>query len=370
MNKRDYYEILGVSKNASSQEIKKAYRKLAIKYHPDKNPGNSAAEEKFKEAAEAYSVLSDDTKRQKYDQFGHQGIGGSGGFGGFGNMDMDDILKGFGFGDIFGGGFGSNRGRGERRVKGSNLRIKISLGLKDICEGVTKKIKVKKLIQADGVSYSTCPQCNGTGQISRMTNAFGIQMQTNTTCPRCKGIGKIITSKPSFSDENGMILKEDTTEIEIPAGVSEGMQLKIQGEGNEGPFDGINGDLIVLIEEKKHEELSRDGINIHYELYINISEAILGCKKQIPTINGRVQISIPKGVDNGKILRLQSKGIPDINYPNNKGDLLIHINVWTPKNVNSDQKKFFEQNIDSKEFTPKIDRNQQSFFEKIKDMFN
>ena len=178
MDKRDYYEILGVSKNASSQEIKKAYRKLAIKYHPDKNPGNTTAEEKFKEAAEAYSVLSDDTKRQKYDQFGHQGIGGSGGFGGFGNMDMDDILKGFGFGDIFGGGFGSNRGTGERRVKGSNLRIKISLGLKDICEGVTKKIKVKKLIQADGVSYSTCPQCNGSGQISRMTNAFGIQMQT------------------------------------------------------------------------------------------------------------------------------------------------------------------------------------------------
>ena len=369
MNKQDYYELLGVSKNATNQEIKKAYRKLAIKYHPDKNPGDKKAEEKFKEAAEAYSVLSDPEKKQKYDQFGHQGLGG-GGFGGFGNMDMEDILKGFGFGDIFGGGFGGRSTRGERRIKGSNLRIRLKLNIEEICEGITKKIKVKKLIQADDITYSTCSTCNGGGQVTRMTSTFGIQMQTNSTCPNCKGSGKTINSKPSFSDENGMILKEVTTEIEIPAGISEGMQLKIQGEGNEGPFDGIDGDLLVLIEEEKHEQLIRDGINIHYELYINISEAVLGCKKEIPTVNGRVQISIPSGVENGKILRLQSKGIPDINYPQNKGDLLIHVNVWTPKKINSEQKMFFEKNINSEEFAPKIDKNQQSFFEKIKDMFN
>jgi len=368
MDKKDYYEILGISKNANSQEIKKAYRKLAVKYHPDKNPDDKQAEEKFKEAAEAYSVLSNSEKRQKYDQFGHQGLGGTSG--GFGNMDMEDILKGFGFGDIFGGGFAGGSRRRERSIKGSNLRIKLSLNLEEITEGVTKKIKVKKLIQADNVTYSTCSTCNGRGQIARVTNTFGIQMQTNSTCHDCKGIGKKVNSKPSFSDHNGMILKEVTTEIEIPPGISEGMQLKIQGEGNAGPFDGIDGDLIVLIEEKKHSELIRDGINIHHELYINISEAILGCKKEIPTINSRVQISIPSGIDNGKILRLQSKGIPDINYPQNKGDLLIHVNVWTPKKINTEQKEFFKQNLHSKEFIPKIDKNQQSFFEKVKDMFN
>jgi len=368
MEKKDYYDILGVQKNSSSQEIKKAYRKLAIKYHPDKNPNDTQAEEKFKEAAEAYSILSDSEKRQKYDQFGHQGPGGAG-FGGFGNMDMEDILQGFGFGDIFGGGFRSGGRRTERKIKGSNLRIKLSLNLEEICGGITKKIKVKKLIQADDVTYSTCTTCNGRGQVSRINNAFGIQMQTNSTCSRCNGTGKTINSKPSFSNEHGMVMKEVTTEIEIPPGISEGMQLKMQGEGNAGPFDGINGDLLILIEEKKHKELIRDGINLHYELYINIPEAILGCKKEIPTINGKVQISIHSGIDNGKVLRLKSKGIPDINYPQNKGDLLIHVNVWIPKKINSEQKIFFKENINSKEFIPKIDKNQQSFFEKIKDMF-
>ena len=278
MNKQDYYETLGVSKNATTQEIKKAYRKLAIKYHPDKNSGDKDAEDKFKEAAEAYSVLSDSQKRQKYDQFGHQGLGNSG-FGGFGNMDMEDILKGFGFGDIFGGG----RRRGERLIKGSNLRIRLKLNLEEICEGITKTIKVKKLVQADDVTYSTCSFCHGTGQVTRMTSTFGIQMQTNSTCNNCKGSGKKINNKPSFSDENGMVMKEVTTEIEIPPGISEGMQLKIQGEGNEGPFNGVDGDLLVLIEEEKSENLIRDGINIHHELYINISEAILGCNQTLPS---------------------------------------------------------------------------------------
>jgi len=369
MNKRDYYEVLGLQKNASSQEIKKAYRKLAIKYHPDKNPENKEAEEKFKEAAEAYSVLSNSEKRSRYDQFGHQGVGSNSGFGG--GMNMEDIFDSFG--DIFGGfsGFG-NRGSSRNRVlRGSNLRIRIKLSLSEICEGTTKKIKVKKLVQANNISFSNCEMCNGTGQVIRVTNTILGQMQTSSTCPKCSGKGKIITKKPIEADENGMIKKDTLTEIEIPAGVSEGMQLKIPNEGNEAPFEGVNGDLLVLIEEEKHEDLIRDGINIHYDLYINISEAILGTKKQIPTIEGKVEINIPSGIQNGKILRLQSKGIPDINeYSRERGDLLVHVNVWTPKKVNEQQKKFFEENENAEEFIPKIDRSEKSFFEKIKEMFN
>ena len=369
MNKRDYYEILGLQKNASAQEIKKAYRKLAVKYHPDKNPDNKDAEEKFKEAAEAYSVLSNDEKRNRYDQFGHQGVGAGGGFGG--GMNMDDIFDSFG--DIFGGFSGfSGRSSGRNRVlKGSNLRIRIKLDLKDICEGTVKKIKVKKLVQSDGVSFSTCSTCNGSGQVTRVTNTILGQMQTSSTCPQCSGKGKIITKKPLESDENGMIQKETLTEIDIPAGVSEGMQLKIPNEGNEAPFGGVNGDLLVVIEEIKHDKLIRDGINIHHDLYINISEAVLGTKKEIPTIEGKVQINIPSGIQNGKILRLQSKGVPNINeYSRNRGDLLVHVNVWTPKKVNSKQKIFFEENINSDEFKPKVDKSEKSFFEKIKEMFN
>ena len=369
MNKRDYYEILGLQKNASDQEIKKAYRKLAIKYHPDKNPDDKEAEEKFKEAAEAYSVLSNDEKRRRYDQFGHQGIGGNSGFGG--GMNMEDIFDSFG--DIFGGfsGFGGRSTSRNRVLKGSNLRIRLKLNLKEICEGTTKKIKVKKLVQSKNVSFENCDMCNGSGQITRVTNTILGQMQTSSVCPKCSGKGKIITKKPIDSDENGMIRKESLEEIEIPAGVSEGMQLKIPSAGNEAPFEGVNGDLLVLIEEKKHEDLIRDGINIHYNLYINISEAVLGTKKQIPTIEGKVEINIPSGIQNGKILRLQSKGVPDINeYSRDRGDLLVHINVWTPKNINSNQRKFFKEHITAEEFEPKVDKSEKSFFEKIKEMFN
>lgn len=369
MNKRDYYEILGLQQNASEKDIKKAYRKLAIKYHPDKNPDNKDAEEKFKEAAEAYSVLSNPEKRSRYDQFGHQGVSGNSGFGG--GMNMEDIFDSFG--DIFGGFSGfSNRSSSRNRVlRGSNLRIRIKLKLNEVCEGTTKKIKVKKLVLAKNISFTTCDTCNGSGQVTRVTNTILGQMQTSSTCPKCSGKGKIITKKPIEADENGMIRKEIVSEIEIPAGVSEGMQLKIPNEGNEAPFGGINGDLLVLIEEEKHKELIRDGINIHYDLYINISEAILGTKKQIPTIEGTVEINIPSGIQSGKILRLQSKGIPDINeYSRERGDLLVHVNVWTPKKINVNQKKFFEENRNSQEFTPKIDESEKSFFEKIKEMFN
>lgn len=369
MNKRDYYDILGLQKNASEQEIKKAYRKLAIKYHPDKNPDNKDAEEKFKEAAEAYSVLSNPEKRNRYDQFGHQGLGGNSGFGG--GMNMEDIFDSFG--DIFGGfsGFGNRNSNRNRILRGSNLRIRIKLKLNEVCEGTTKKIKVKKLVLAKNISFTTCETCNGTGQITRITNTILGQMQTSSTCPNCSGKGKIITKKPAEADENGMIRQETLTEIEIPAGVSEGMQLKIPNEGNEAPFGGINGDLLVLIEEERHQDLIRDGVNIHYDLYINISEAILGTKKQIPTIEGKVEINIPSGIQNGKILRLQSKGIPDINeYSRERGDLLVHINVWTPKNINENQKKFFEDNKNAKEFTPQVDKSEKSFFEKIKEMFS
>ncbi len=369
MNKRDYYEILGLEKNASSQDIKKAYRKLAIKFHPDKNPGNKEAEEKFKEAAEAYSILSNSEKRSRYDQFGHQGISGNSGFGG--GMNMEDIFESFG--DIFGGfgGFGGRSSSRSRILRGSNLRIRIKLNLQEISEGTTKKIKVKKLIQAKDIEFSNCNACNGLGQVTRITNTILGQMQTSSTCPQCSGKGKIITKKPIEADENGMIRKETFTEIEIPPGVSEGMQLKIPNEGNEAPFEGVNGDLLVLIEEQKHEELIRDGVNIHYNLYINISEAILGTKKQIPTIEGKVEINIPSGIQNGKILRLQSKGIPNISeYSREKGDLLVHVNVWTPKKVNPKQKKFFEENKNCEEFIPKIDKSEKSFFEKIKEMFN
>ena len=369
MNKRDYYEILGLQTGASPQEIKKAYRKLAVKYHPDKNPGNKEAEEKFKEAAEAYSVLSNPEKRSRYDQFGHQGMSGNSGFGG--GMNMEDIFDSFG--DIFGGfsGFGGRSSRGNRILRGSNLRIRIKLSLNEVCKGTTKKIKVKKLVQAENISFSNCERCNGTGQETRITKTILGAMQTSSICPKCSGNGKMITKKPMEADQNGMIKQEVLEEIEIPAGVSEGMQLKIPNGGNEAPFEGVNGDLLILIAEEKDEELIRDGRNIHYNLYINISEAILGTKKQIPTVEGKVEINIPPGIQNGKILRLQSKGIPDINqYSRDRGDLLIHVNVWTPKKVNGEQKKFFEKNKNSKEFTPVIDKSEKSFFEKIKEMFD
>jgi len=371
MAKRDYYEVLGVSKNTDAKEIKKAYRKLALKYHPDKNPGDKAAEEKFKEAAEAYEVLSNPEKKQRYDQFGHAGMSGAGGFGG-GGMNMDDIFSQFG--DIFGGSHpfesffgGGSRGR-QRVVKGTNLRIRITLTLKEIAEGVEKKIKVNRLINADGINYKTCPHCNGTGEITRVSNTILGQMQTSSPCPHCNGTGKIIDSKPAGTDANGMLKKEETVKITIPAGVEDGMQLKVGGKGNAAPFDGINGDLIVLINIKEDENLIRDGQNLHYEHYISFADAALGTSVEIPTVNGKAKIKLESGTQSGKILRLKGKGLPSVNGYG-KGDLLVHINVWTPKTLNKEQRLFFEKMQGDTNFTPHPEKTDKSFFEKVKDMF-
>jgi len=328
--KKDFYEILGISKNATPEEIKKAYRKKAIEFHPDKNPGNKEAEEKFKEAAEAYEVLSDANKKAKYDQYGHQAFDG-GGFGGGQHMNMDDIFSQFG--DIFGGAFGGGGfsgfggGGGQRRVKGSNLRIKVKLTLEEIANGVEKKVKVKRKVQAKGVTYRTCPTCNGSGQIMKVANTILGRMQTATTCHTCSGSGQILDQKPAGADAQGMLLEDDTVSIKIPAGVVDGMQLKVANKGNEAPgSNSIPGDLIVAIEEIEHEFLKREGENLHYDLYISVAEAALGASKDIETVSGKVRIKLEEGIQSGKILRLKGKGIPSLNSYGN-GDLLVHVNV-------------------------------------------
>ncbi len=375
MTKRDYYEILGVDKSASAAEIKKAYRKLALKYHPDKNPDDKDAEAKFKEAAEAYEVLSNADKKSRYDQFGHQAFEGAGGFGG-GGMNMDDIFSQFG--DIFGGAFGGGGfsgfgggfgGGGQRRVKGSNLRIRVKLSLEEIANGVEKKVKVRRKVQAPGTTYKTCSTCNGSGQVTRVTNTILGRMQTATTCNTCGGAGQTIDKKPNDADAQGMIVKEETVSIKIPAGVVDGMQLKVNGKGNEAPGNGISGDLLVAIEEETHETLQREGDNLHYDLYVSLPDAVLGTSKEIDTVTGKVRIKIEAGVQSGKILRLRGKGIPSINGYG-KGDLLVHVNVWTPKTLNKQQKEFFESMREDDHFTPKPESSDKSFFEKVKDMFS
>jgi molecular chaperone DnaJ len=370
--KEDFYDILGISKGASAAEIKKGYRKKAIEYHPDKNPGDATAEEKFKKAAEAYEVLSDANKKARYDQYGHQAFESGGGFGG-GGMNMDDIFSQFG--DIFGGGGGfsgfSGFGGGgrSRTVKGSNLRVRLKLSLEEIANGVEKKIKVKRKKVAAGTTYKTCPTCNGQGQVTRIQNTILGRMQTSATCSTCGGAGQSIDKKPDNADANGMLTTEETVSIKIPAGVVDGMQLKVSGKGNDAPGNGIAGDLLVAIEEKPHDSLQREGDNLHYDLYINFSEAALGTSKEIDTVTGKVRIKIDSGVQSGKILRLRSKGIPSINGYGN-GDLLVHINVWTPKELSKEQKEFFEKMMTDENFTPKPEKEDKSFFEKVKDMFS
>ncbi|MFN5773271.1 molecular chaperone DnaJ [Flavobacterium sp.] len=372
MSKKDFYEILGVGKNASAEEIKKAYRKKAIEFHPDKNPGNKEAEENFKLAAEAYEVLSDPDKKARYDQYGHAAFDGAGGFGGGHHMNMDDIFSQFGdifgsaFGGSFGGGFG---GGGSRRMKGSNLRIKVKLTLEEVVNGVDKKVKVKRKIQAPGVRYKTCPTCNGAGQVLKVTNTILGRMQTATTCHLCGVSGKTIESKPNNADAFGMIMEEETVSIKIPAGVADGMQLKVSGKGNDAPGNGIPGDLIVVIEETEHEWLKRDGENLHYDLYISFAEAALGVSKELETVGGKVRIKLEEGIQSGKILRLKGKGIPSLNSYGN-GDLLVHVNVWTPKTLSKEQRQFFEKALTDENFIPHPEKSEKSFFEKVKDMFS
>jgi len=378
MAKQDFYDILGISKSASQAEIKKGYRKMAIKYHPDKNPDDKTAEENFKKAAEAYEILSDENKKARYDQYGHQAFdgpqGGGGGFGG-GGMDMDDIFSQFG--DIFGGGggggfggFGGGGGQRQARVKGSNMRIRVKLTLEEIAKGVEKKVKVRRKVQADGVRYKTCTTCNGSGQQMRVTNTILGRMQTATTCGTCSGAGEIISSKPNEADAQGLIVKEETVPINIPAGVTEGVQLKVSGKGNDAPGkNSISGDLLVLIEEVPHETLKREGTNIHYDLYINYSEAVLGTSKEVDTVTNKVKIKIDAGTQSGKILRLKGKGLPSIERYGT-GDFLIHINVWTPQELNKEQKQFFEKMTDDENFSPNPNTSDKSFFEKVKDMFS
>lgn len=369
--KEDYYEILGLGKNATAAEIKKAYRKKAIEFHPDKNPGDTKAEEMFKKAAEAYEILSDPNKKAKYDQYGHAAFEG-GGFGG-GGMNMDDIFSQFG--DIFGGGFGGFSGfggfggGGQRRAKGSNLRIRVKLTLEEVANGVEKKVKVRRKIQASGVTYKTCTTCDGRGQVAKITNTILGRMQTATTCSSCGGSGQILDKRPSDADAQGLKIQEETVSIKIPGGVEEGMQLKVSGKGNQAPGNGIAGDLLVAIETIDHATLKREGDNLHYDLYISISEAVLGTSKEVDTVNGKVRIKLESGIQSGKILRLRGKGISSINGYGS-GDLLVHVNVWTPKELNKEQREFFEKMQKNDNFEPKPEKSDKSFFEKVKDMFS
>ncbi len=370
--KQDYYEVLGVNKGASASEIKKAYRKKAVEFHPDKNPGDAKAEESFKKAAEAYEVLSNADKKARYDQFGHAAFEGGGGFGG-GGMNMDDIFSQFGdiFGSAFGGGgFGGfGGGRGQRRVKGSNLRIHVKLSLDEIANGVEKKVKVRRKVQAEGVSYKTCGTCNGQGQVAKVTNTILGRMQTATTCTTCGGSGQMIDKRPSDADGQGLKVKEETVAINIPAGVEDGMQLKVPNKGNAAPGNGVPGDLLVAIETIPHDTLKREGDNLHYDLYISISEAVLGTSKEIDSVGGKVRIKLESGIQSGKILRLRGKGISSLNGYGS-GDLLVHVNVWTPKELNKEQKEFFQKMQNNENFEPKPEKSDKSFFEKVKDMFS
>ncbi|WP_194776104.1 molecular chaperone DnaJ [Pararhodonellum marinum] len=368
MAKRDYYEVLGVSKSAQQEEIKKAYRKMAIKYHPDKNPGNPEAEDKFKEAAEAYEVLSNPEKRQRYDQFGHQGLGGNGGFSG-GGMNMEDIFSQFG--DIFGGGFdgffgGGSRG-GRRTKKGTNLRVKLKMNLQEVANGVEKKIKVKRHVVAPGVSFKTCTTCNGAGQVRKVVNTMLGQMVSASTCPACGGSGQMVDKKPADADPQGLIVREEILSINIPGGVADGMQLSMSGKGNETP-GGIPGDLLIVIEEVQDDILQRDGNNVVYDLYVNFVDAALGAQIEVPTIESKVKIKLEPGTQSGKILRLKGKGIKDINGYN-RGDQLIHVNVWTPKQLSKEERITLEKLRDSANFNPDPGSGEKSFFDKMKEFF-
>jgi molecular chaperone DnaJ len=388
MAKRDYYDVLGVSRNADQEEIRKAYRKLALQYHPDRNPDNKDAEEKFKEAAEAYEVLSDPEKRENYNRFGHAGVDSARGYSG-GGMTMEDILRQFG--DIFGSGgggdpfstfFDMNDGRRSggartRGQRGTNLRIKVALTLEEIATGVIKKIKVKKQITCDvcdgsgakdSNAVSTCGTCRGAGYVRQVRSTFMGQMQTTVTCPTCNGSGTTVTANCSKCKGDGVIYGEETIDLDIPAGVEEGMQLSWRGKGNAGLKGGPPGDLLITIEEKPHDYLQRDGMNLVHDLYINFADAALGVSTEVPTIDGKVKIKIPPGTQSGKIFRLKDKGLPAV-QAYGRGDQLIHVNVWTPKKVTEEERQLLEKLRNMPNFQPQPIKGEKGFFAKMKDYF-
>lgn len=386
MAKRDYYEVLGVNRNATQEDLKKAYRKLALQYHPDRNPGDKNAEEKFKEAAEAYSVLSNPEKKARYDQFGHAGVDGAGGFSDAGGMNMDDIFSQFGdiIGDFFGGrggfshfgGFGGG-GHQRRVAKGSNLRIKIPLTLEEIDKGVEKKVKVQKYVTcktcggtgARNNAYETCQQCHGSGVVTEMRRTILGQMQTQSVCSQCGGTGRIIKDKCRDCNGEGIVKSEEVLTIPIPAGVSDGMQFSISGKGNAGPRGGISGDLIVLIEELPHELFERQEQNLYYNAFVTFSDAAMGASIEIPTLHGKVKVKIDQGTPSGKVLRLRGKGMPSVNGYG-RGDLLVCINVWVPKSITKEERSLLEQLKMSPNFQPAPSKQERGFFDKMKDLFN
>lgn len=386
--KRDFYEILGVSKSATADEIKKAYRKVAMQFHPDRNPGDKEAEEKFKEAAEAYEILSDADKRAQYDRFGHAAFGQGRGAGAHpGGMNMDDIFSQFGdiFGDdVFSSFFGGGGGRGGRAqsrgrgARGSDLRVKLKLNFEEIAKGASKTIKVKKYVTCnscsgngarDSGSIATCGTCGGSGQVRRVQSTFLGQMQTVSTCPTCNGAGTSITNKCTSCKGDGRVFGEETVTLNIPAGVQEGMELRMEGKGNAGERGGLPGDLRVLIEEEQHAELHRDGLNVAFELHISFPDAVFGTEVMVPTIDGKAKIKIPAGTQSGKIFRLKGKGFPSV-QSYEKGDQLIHVNIWTPQHVDADERRALEKMAESSNFHPAPEKNSKTFFDKVKEIFS
>lgn len=389
MAKRDYYEVLGVDKSASADQIKKAYRKMAIQYHPDKNPGDKEAEEKFKEAAEAYDVLSNPEKKQRYDQFGHAGVGGAAG-GGFnaGGFSMEDIFSQFGdiFGGHFGGGFGGfsgfgggfGGGRGARVQRGSDIRIRVKLSLKEVVHGVEKKVRINKMVQcaecggkgaASEADIKTCETCHGSGVVTKVVQTMLGQMQSQSVCPTCKGEGKIIAKPCVKCGGSGLVKDSEEISFKIPAGVAQGMQLTVQGKGNAAKNGGINGDLLVVIEEEPDKELQRDGNDLIYSLFISVPDAILGTTAEVPAVDGKLRIKIEPGTQSGKILRLRGKGVPDVNGYGS-GDLLVYVQVWIPKSTTAEERAQLEKMKKSANFSPKPNSDDKNFFDRIKKMFS
>ena len=390
MAKRDYYEVLGVDKSASAEEIKKAYRKLAIKYHPDKNPGDKEAEEKFKEAAEAYSVLSDADKKARYDQFGHAGVEGAGPdfSGGFGNLNdiLNDLFGGAfggGFGGFsgFGGGFGGARGgqRQQRVYRGRDIRVRVKLTLEEIAKGVEKEISIEKSVPCtecggkgakNSSDIKTCSACNGTGQVQRVANSIFGQTVTYSTCQQCGGEGKVVTNPCRSCGGTGLVRKRETIKVKIPAGVEAGMQLTIQGEGHAAKNNGINGDLLVVIEEQEHPDLKREGNNLYYTKVISLPDAILGAEVEVPCLDGPYKIKVDAGTQSGTVVRLRNKGLPTVNGYGGTGDMYVKFAVWIPKKIDREDKAVIESLRGKESFKPNPTKEDKSFFDKIKDLFD